>query len=61
MENKISEILGFEVESVQAEEIQNFNNLEIIEGIILNITPHNICRLFKFWKMGFYIRINLIL
>ena len=31
MENKISEILGFAVKSVQAEEIQNFNNLEIIE------------------------------
>ena len=32
MENKISEILGFAVKSVQAEEIQNFNNLEIIEA-----------------------------
>ena len=32
MENKISEILGFEVKSVQAEEIQNFNNLEIVEA-----------------------------
>ena len=31
MENKISEILGFAVKSVQAEEIQNFNNLEIVE------------------------------
>ena len=32
MENKISEILGFTVKSVQAEEIQNFNNLEIVEA-----------------------------
>ena len=32
MENKISEILGFAVKSVQAEEIQNFNNLEIVEA-----------------------------
>ncbi len=32
MRNTISEILGFEVESVQAEEIQNFNNLEIVEA-----------------------------
>ena len=31
-ENKISEILGFAVKSVQAEEIQNFNNLEIVEA-----------------------------
>ena len=28
----ISEILGFAVKSVQAEEIQNFNNLEIVEA-----------------------------
>lgn len=32
MRNTISKILGFEVESVQAEEIQNFNNLEIVEA-----------------------------
>ena len=32
MENKISEILGFAVKSVQTEEIQNFNNLEIVEA-----------------------------
>ena len=32
MENKISEILGFAVKSVQAEEIQSFNNLEIVEA-----------------------------
>ena len=32
MENKISEILGFAVKSVQAEEIQYFNNLEIVEA-----------------------------
>ena len=32
MENKISEILGFAVKSVQVEEIQNFNNLEIVEA-----------------------------
>ena len=32
MRNTISEILGFAVKSVQAEEIQNFNNLEIIEA-----------------------------
>ena len=32
MENKISEILGFAVKSVQAEEIQNLNNLEIVEA-----------------------------
>ena len=32
MENKISEILGFAVKSVQVEEIQSFNNLEIVEA-----------------------------
>mgnify|MGYP003403229941 FL=1 len=32
MKNTISEILGFAVKSVQAEEIQNFNNLEIVEA-----------------------------
>ena len=32
MRNTISEILGFAVKSVQAEEIQNFNNLEIVEA-----------------------------
>lgn len=32
MRNTISEILGFEVESVQPEEIKNFNNLEIVEA-----------------------------
>lgn len=32
MENRISEILGFAVKRVQAEEIQNLNNLEIVEA-----------------------------
>ena len=32
MENKISKILGFAVKSVKAEEIENFNDLEIVEA-----------------------------
>lgn len=32
MEKKISKILGFAVKSVKAEEIENFNDLEIVEA-----------------------------